>query len=170
MKLYEEFKEYETLWEKVTADDINSKADKLYYDLEDVEFEYDGFAGDSYEDRYSYDYGHYTVDKTVYYDDFTYVVDVAYVLEALERSIIPKDNRYGCPAFLEPYYDLKAIADNAKNEKQKTEAQAHMNHLLVKHFDELVDEYYRELKDYFADEAYEWAVENVEPRETDDFY
>lgn len=171
MRLYEEFKEYETLWEKVTTDELEDKVYKLRDNLEDVEFDYDGFEIETCKDGFDPGswYGHTQTCGTAYIPDFTYTVDAVDVLYALEDSILPKDNKHHRPVFLDPYYDLEVILDNAKDEKQRTEAGLHMDHLLVKHFDELVDWYYRELKDYFADEAYDWAYENVEPEEND-FY
>jgi hypothetical protein len=153
MKLYEEFKVYEKLWEAVEPDPV----DKVLQEYDDFKFDYDGFTEDGYEDRFDPGsaYGHYQTYTTHEHDDYTYTVDAVDIFEALKDDILP-NARDTKNSFAAEYKKLEAVWENSKNDADADAADM----FLAKNLDVIANEFYYELKDYYSEAAYNWARDN----------
>lgn len=158
MKLFEEFKEYENLWEVFEL----SAADKLLLAMDDFEFEYDGWSEDGYEDHFnpnSY-YGHYQTRKTYEHNDFTYTVDAVSVFETVRDEMLPNmPDKISNAELAAEYKKLEAAWTNATKETED-EAGEILDLFIAKNLDAFVDDFYTELKAYYRENAYDWARDN----------
>lgn len=151
MKLFEEFKEYETLWESADA------VDEILWALKDFVFEYDGWSKDSYVDHFNPDSGHYTTSKTYEYDDFEYEVDPVSMFEFLRDDFLPRNSDKIFNAKLAAEYKrLEAACENSDEDIEALEL------FIARNLETFVEMFYEELKEYYKEAAYEWADENLD--------
>ena len=139
-KLFEEFKEYENLWEDVSTEGpeaksaadpyaefnlSNSVEEALDNFPDDFEIVYDGYTANWEDDAWDYEREeHTTVSRSRKYDDFTYRVSAKDVWEVLRDSIIDeyidkpgyleKAFKYYASEFLSPSWADESIADLKK--------------------------------------------------------
>ena len=160
MKLHEEFKEYENLW-----DDSNKEVDpvdQILNTTDDFELEYDGFEVEWYEDHFdpSSSYGHYQTGGTDYHPDFTYKVNAINMFETLRDDILPKHAEKVTDSTLVTEY--RKLAQAWENSTDATEAETGdaMELYIAKNLEELVDTFIDEILEHYKEEALEWAHEN----------
>lgn len=174
MRLYEEFKEYETLWEAHEQDQV----DEILRGYDDFEFEYDGFDDDNYEDHYSYDFGHYTTSKLTHYDSFTYKVDAISLFDFMRDDFLPDNADNISDDKLEDTFkklntatdDTYAALNIAKEKNTPEEIKAAtaayntamdaLELFIANNLGTFVDMFYSELLDCYEDEARDWARDN----------
>lgn len=156
MKLHEEFKTYETLWEDYEPTEL----DKLLWAMDDFEFEYDGWEEEGYTDQFDPRYGHYQTSKTYEHDDFTYKVSAMDVFEVLRDEILPTNKDKISDAGLQAEYKkLEAVWENATEETADAAGDA-LDLFIAKNLEDLANYFYAELETIFKDEAYSWANDN----------
>lgn len=161
-KLYEEFKEYEHLWEE--ADPVN----QILSEIGDIEFEYDGFETDWCEHVYSpaEPYGDREIGGTNQYSEFTYKRDADWVFSDLAEVIIPEHaDKVPANDLLNEYMRLAQAVDNATDSKTQDAYLDEQSLLLAKNLKAFVEMFYKYLLEYYAEDAQEWATENLEPYE-----
>ena len=115
MKLHEEFKTYENLWEDYELDPTS----KLINSYEDFVFDYEGWEEEGYEDHFdpASAYGHYQTSSTTVHPDFTYDVDAMTVFETLRDKILPeKSNKISDAGLQAEYKKLEAAWENSTEE------------------------------------------------------
>lgn len=153
MKLHEEFREYEHLWENAEPDEV----DKILFGIEDFEFEYDGWTEEGSVDHFDPRYGHWDTSKTYDYDDFTYTVNAVEIFEVLRDKLLPKIDisKVKDPLVIE-YKKLEAILENSNKETEAMNADA-LDMFLAKNLEEFVDIFYYELQKAYEEKAYGWA-------------
>jgi hypothetical protein len=152
MKLHEEFKEYENLWEDYEPTEV----DKLLWDTEDFEFEYEGWEEEGYEDHFDPGraYGHYQTSSTYKHDDFTYAVDAVDVFETLRDEILPKvDTTKVKNELILEYKKLEAVWEKSKDDADADVADM----FLAKNLEDIANTFYSDLEDYYSEKAYDWA-------------
>jgi hypothetical protein len=158
MKLFEEFKTYENLWEDYEPTEV----DKILWAMNDFEFEYDGFEVEDVEDRFDPGswHGHYQVSKTYEHDDFTYKVDAMDVFEVLRDEILPTNKDKISDAGLQAEYKkLESAWENSTKETEEDTGEA-LDLFIAKNLEDLANDFYSELEAYFKDRAYDWANDN----------
>lgn len=189
MKLYEEMKMWEAMWDdpksaKYTDDEIWNLVDGLIAKIpENYLFEYGGFTDEGYEDHFDPGswYGHYQTSSSSYYSDFTYEVEPGDMYEKLAEGsnwaeIIEavKNRKYKHRLLTDPLKEpgakdlLNTVAKLEKELKavprEQNQAQANKYYLFIaENLDALVEILYEYLCDYYEENAYEWARDNMEP-------
>jgi hypothetical protein len=168
MKLHEEFREYETMWEaSETLEEAVNPVDEILAKTPDYELEYEGFDEDWYEDKWNYntmdhdqDYG------TYHFDDFTYEVDATGLFEYLVDLLQDKAEENPTDEVMVEYKKLIDAWYKAEGEEEDR-ACAAMELYVAQHLHELADLYYKDIQEHYSDSAYEWAKESLEPSEPD---
>ena len=160
-------------WNALIAAD--READPVIKELEtlgDFEFEYDGFDSEWYEDRFDPGswYGHYQVGGTYSYPDFTYTVSPEDVFETLRDSIIGKyADKVKPTEILSTYLQLEKTWSEADDDNEDELGEA-IDLYLAKNLNAFVDLFMEQLSEYYQEDAHEWAEENLDPVEEDDYY
>ena len=164
MKLYEEFKEYENMWEaskslKESADPV----DEILAKTPDYELEYEGYDEDWYKDKWNYntmshdqDYG------THHIPDYTYAVDAVSLFEYLVDLLQEKAKEPITNELMAEYKKLMDAWYKAEGEEEDR-ASAAMELYIAQHLHEFAELYEEEIAEKYSDAAYEWSLENVEP-------
>lgn len=156
MKLHEEFREYENLWEDYEPTEV----DKLLWAMDDFEFEYDGFEEEGYEDHFDPRYGHSQTSKTYEHDDYTYKVDAVDMFEFMRDIFLPKNaDKISDVELAAEYKKLETAWENSTEETEAAACEA-LEIFLAKNLEKFVNIFYSELKDYFSEKAYDWARDN----------
>lgn len=156
MKLHEEFKEYENLWEDAELDPV----DEILNDYDSIKFDYDGFTVEGYEDHFDPRYGHWDTAETYEHDDFTYDVDAVSMFEFLRDTFLPKNvNKISDVELATEYKKLESAWENSTDETEDAACEA-LEIFLAKNLEEFVNIFYYELKEYYSEEAYDWARDN----------
>lgn len=165
MKLHEEFNEYENMWEDTKAlEEAVDPVDEVLNKTPDYELEYEGFDSEWSEDKFDPNswYGHYTVDGTDHYNDFTYKIDAGSLFEYLVDLLQDKAQEPVTNELMTEYKKLMDAWYKAEGEEE-TKACAAMELWVAQHLHELADLYYEDIVEYNRESAYEWASENLEP-------
>lgn len=169
MKLHEEFKEYENLWEaSENLKEAVDPVDEVLKQTPDYELEYEGFDEDWYQDKWNPNslYGHDQDYGTYHYNDFTYTVDAESLFEYLIDMLQTKAQEPITSDFMAEYKKLMDAWYKAEGEEEDRACQA-MELYVAKNLHELADLYYKDIEKYYSEDAYEWAGENLDPAEPD---
>lgn len=175
MKLFEEFKLYEIMWDEEQLKGVSSKelqedneADPVHQILskmEDIDFEFGGFDRERYEDKWSNTSGHYTNDWTDHYGYFNYSQDAMTVFEDIRDEIIPKyiDKVEQVPLIQECrklYYEWNNSTDETEDETG-----AKFELFIAQHLEDLSYIFNDQLTEKYMEEAEAWAAEHLEPED-----
>lgn len=151
--------------ELIKADTEADPVQKILNDTPDFEFEYEGFERDWYEDRFDPNswYGHYQVGGTDYYSDYTYSKDAGDVFEDLRDTIIDKYiDKVTDSELLAKYRELKKAWDESDDETEDAACEA-LEVFIAENLELLVDIFYDQLTEHYAEDAEEWAYEHLDP-------
>lgn len=170
MKLYEEFRDYEKLWDDVTEEDKKlsedlDPADKVLMETDDFELEYEGFEAEWEKDHFDPGswHGHYQTRGTQYYPSYTYDVDAISMFETIRDYMLPEySSKYSNIKEVKEYNRLLKIWENS-SEETEDEASAAVDLYLATNLSEFVDTFIEELTDHYAEAAHEWALDNLIP-------
>jgi hypothetical protein len=172
MKLHEEFKLWESMWDKkpgTLKEDQEAEEDpvlEILNKIPTVEFKYDSYTRESSTDHFNPVDGHWTTSSSARVPGFEYSVDSWTVYEDLRDMIIPKyENKVPKNELLTKYLDLQQNYVAEIEDEFYTPAEI----FLAENFDAFVDMFINQLSDYYEDAAMEWAEENVDPEEYDDY-
>jgi hypothetical protein len=174
MKLYEEFNEYEKMWDSSSKDTLQEEqtidpVDEILKTYDDFEFDYDGWTEDGFEDHFNpfSSYGHYQTSKTYNYDDFTYkigAVDMFELLVDFLPKIVKIKKNYDSDSEVELINEYKKLEqawmDSSKEEEESTGRALDL--FIAENLEALVNTFYYELQNHCKDDAYEWAGDNLE--------
>jgi hypothetical protein len=162
MKLHEEFKEYENLWE--AAEEAVDPVSEVLENTPDYELEYEGFDTEWSEDKWNPNswYGHYTVDGTSHFRDFAYGVDSVSLFEYLVDLLQNKAKEPSTSGIMAEYKKLMQAWYAAEGEEEAIACEA-MELYVAQHLHELADLYEKDIAEHYKEFAYEWAEENLEP-------
>lgn len=155
MKLYEEFKEYENLWEAYEPTEV----DNILWAINDFEFDYEGWEETGVKPGFDpgTSDGYYETEETYEHDDFTYKVDAVSMFEVLRDEILPEhSNKISNSALAVEYKNLETAWENSTKETEDEAGEA-LDLFLANNLEILVEDFYDELKEYFSERAYEWA-------------
>lgn len=166
----EDFKVYEDLWDGVLteeADPVDQELEKL----DDYELEYEGFEDDEVTDGFDPNswYGHTQKVKTYYFDDFTYKVEAKDLFEYLMDFLQDKIEESSTSAIMNEYKKLAQAWWDAEGEEERR-ACAVVELYVAQNLFELADLYYNDIQEHYSEEAYEWALEHLNPRDEWDEY
>ena len=166
MKLHEEFKEYENLWESSeTVDPV----DEILKQTPDYELEYEGYDEDWYKDKFDPTslYGHDQDYGTHHYNDFTYAIDAVRLFEYLADDLLQDKAQEPITSDLMAEYKKLMDAWYAAKGDEEDRACDAMELYIATHLHELADLYSKDIEEHYKDDAYEWAYENLDPAEDD---
>lgn len=170
MKLHEEFKEYETLWEEVeetkvlkeNSDSSEELIDKALEGIADFELEYDGWTDHDAKDHFGWN-GHYQTTTHINYPEFTYEVEVAEMYEDMRDVLLVKyADKHMKNALVQEWQRLYAAYETASDE-EKVAAEEAIDIFVADNLEDLFIELYNDILSYYKDRAYEWAHEFIEP-------
>ena len=167
MKLFEEFKLYETMWngEPLKEDNGTDPIQQILSKIEDITFEFGGFDRERSEDKWSNTSGHYTNDWTDSYGHFNYSQDASIVFEDIRDKIIPEyiDKVEQVPLIQECrklYYEWDNSTDETEDETgDKFEL------FIAQHLGDLASIFNDQLAEKYMEEAEAWAEEYLEPED-----
>lgn len=129
----------------------------------DIEFEFDGFSRERYEDKWDYNTGHYTKDWTDDYDSFTYNQDATTVFEDIRDEMIPK--------YIDKVeqdltvQECKKLYDAWQSSTEETEDETgdKFELFVAQNLEALAAVFNEYLVAKYAEDAENWAEENLEP-------
>jgi hypothetical protein len=153
----------EVITEATEVDPVQQKLNEL----EDYEFEYDGFEREWYEDRFDPNswYGHYQVGGTHSYGSYTYKQDAVTVFEDVRDEMIPKfADKVKQSDLIKKCKELDYAAEHATDDTEDAAIEA-LELFIVENLDDLVDEFYQPLLAKYAEQAREWAEEHLDPED-----
>lgn len=155
MKLHEEFKEYEELWEEL------SEADEALKNTPDFELEYEGFTVDAWEDVWNpYRSEPDQIDHSYRIGDFTYTVDASDMYDTICGFLERETDASKSPEVAE-YLRLYTIYEKADT----AEALDAVELYIVQNLNKLFETYKVEVYEYYEESAQEWAINHKEPWE-----
>jgi hypothetical protein len=173
MKLYEEIKMWESLWEDRIETYIDEKTEKIIDDLlekaDNYIIEYEGFDEDYAEDHWDYSSeSHYQTSTIAHYGDFEYEIEVGDVWEDIV-NISQKDidkhkfiQSAKSTELLNTFIKLQKEAEEAS----KDQATLYWNRLgvfVAENLDGLFEIFYDYFYNKYEELAYEWALDHVDP-------
>lgn len=169
----EEFKEYVNLWDTSLEEAAEpDPVDKILWSIPDIEFSYDGFSEDQYEDHFDpglWD-GHYQTLETVHFPDYTYTKDAVSVFEALRDEIIPKyKDKVSNNKLLNEYLALVQAWEDSTDETESETSNA-VDLFLATHLTDFVSMFEDGLTNYYADEAKEYAIDIIIPQSDKEYW
>lgn len=177
MNFYEDFKQYESLWEdykerRYEIFDFDDSVEDALSELDTIELEYPGFTADFYIDQYdpsdSYSYSQST--QTSEFLDFTYPAPAEEVFEKLLNWILPREGiKYSNNELVKEWKRLEAACRNYENENIE-ESETALGLFIVNNMEALVKLFSKELLEVFEEDAQIWASENCDPVDPRDFY
>lgn len=164
MKLHEEFKLYESLWD--------NPVDKILQEDPVIELEFDGFSRD-WEEPYASWNGYEVVDRVKSgentYHKFTYKVDSRDIFELLRDTIIPKHwNEVPANDLLTAYRKLESAWESSTPEDEEKTCEA-MELFLAEHLETFIEMFLKQLKEEYLEEAEEWAIDHLSPTDYNDY-
>lgn len=169
----EEFKEYTNLWDASLEEAAEpDSVDKILWNIPDIEFSYDGFSEDRYEDHFDPGLwnGHYQTSETVHFPDYTYTKDAVSVFEALRDEIIPKyKDKVSNNKLLDEYLALVQAWEDSTDETESETSDA-MDLFLATHLIDFVSMFEDKLINYYADSAEEYALDNITPQSDKEYW
>lgn len=169
----EEFKEYTNLWDASLEEAAEpDSVDKILWNIPDIEFSYDGFSEDQYEDHFDPGLwnGHYQTSETVHFPDYTYTKDAVSVFEALRDEIIPKyKDKVSNNKLLDEYLALVQAWEDSTDETESETSDA-MDLFLAAHLIDFVSMFEDKLINYYADSAEEYALDNITPQSDKEYW
>lgn len=155
----------------IKADQEADPVQKEINTFNDFEFEYGGFSSEWYEDHFDPGswHGHYQTGGSYQYPDFTYTVAPSEVFDTLNDIILPKyADKVKPNELLTTYLQLEKAWSESNNENEAELGEA-MDLYLAENLDAFVDLFMEQLSEYYQDDAYKWAEENLDVLE-DDYY
>lgn len=129
----------------------------------DIEFEFDGFSRDRYEDKWDYNTGHYTKDWTDDYDSFTYSQDATTVFEDIRDEMIPKYiDKVEQDSTIQ---ECKKLYDAWQNSTEETEDETgdKFDLFVAQNLEDLAVIFNKYLVEKYVEDAENWAEEHLEP-------
>jgi hypothetical protein len=156
MKLHEEFREYENLWEDYEPDEIS----KMLWAMDDIEIEYDGWTEEGFNDHFDSRYGHWTTPTSYDVPDTVYKVDAMTMYEALIDHILPKYiNEVDDKNLVAEYKSLVAACEESENSSKEASEAAWdaLALFIVQNMEDLVALLYDKVQEHFEDDARRYA-------------
>lgn len=156
-----------------TYDELNSLTedldpiDQLLFETSAIELNFNGFDRDAFQDKFDPNSGHYTVDWTNHYGDFTYEVSAVSIFEKLRDEIIPKHmSKFEGNEIVDKF---KILYQNWEASTKETEEEtcSKMEMYLAENLDEFVEIFNEQLLEEYEENAEEWAYDHMEP---EDYY
>jgi hypothetical protein len=170
MKLFEEFKEYENMWDsdEPVKEEFRSEYQRLMstpegraqLDAMDVHDRYRLSRDDMAVDPFYVALEPLGNDIEMEYDDFTYTWDTVGVFEAMRDDILPKhaSKEASGPnaALIAEYQKFEKAWEEAKPGEEENRAAEEEDLFIAKNLGKFIEIFNEELLDHFADQAYEW--------------
>ena len=168
MKLHEEFKEYESMWLE-EARELNP-VDKILHDLPHIELEYEGFEDEWYEDHFNSEDGHWQTGGTYNFPSFTYPADTVTVYERLRDYCLEKPGDKINNELVAKYVELQKAWENTETPEEEEARGDELELFLAQNLKEFVEIFNEELHEYFSEQAYDWALDNIDHYDDDDYW
>lgn len=171
-ELYAAIQNLEPLTDMPALQEAASPVDQILHKTPNIIFEYEGFDSDYSEDHFDPNswYGHYTTDGVDHYGNYDYKVNATTVFEDIRDYMIP-DYLDKVPSS-ELTTECKRLYDACENSTEETEDETEeaFEVFIAKNLEKLAEIFNKPLTDRYAEQAQEWASENLEPIDDWDYY
>ena len=160
---------YDLIQADMAIDPVNAKLRE--YSESDFEFDYEGgFEREWHQDHFDpYTTQHYTTGGVDYWDDFTYQVDPVSVFEVIRDDFPNYVDKVPANDIITKCKALYTAWQNSTDDTEEETSDAY-ELFIAEHLEELAEIFYDQLHDYFADNAEEYAINNLDPHDPKDDY
>lgn len=164
----------EVLREELSKNFLKEELDLVGQELKkisDYEIEYEGFDEDWYRDKWNYSSDRHDQDSGTYrFNDFTYKVAAVDLFEFLIDFLQKKAEEPITSALMTEYKKLMDAWYNSEEGEEEARTSEALDLYTVRNLHELAELYYDDVKEYFSDQAHEWAKEYLDPVDDEYYY